>query len=109
MKSQNIALLTQILVLVAVITEQGRYQVHARVNGSCQSIDVDIYLPRSRWRVGEPTPTTIAEARVYWSYSHWNSYDTERHDRIAHTELTWLAAALRAYLQPEQLEQEAAA
>lgn len=109
MKSQNIALLTQILVLVAVITEQGRYQVHVRIDGACQLIDIDIYPPASRWRASQPTPVAIATAAAYWSYDHRDYYPTHDNDQRAHNELTWLAVALRAYLQPEQLEQEAAA
>ena len=102
--SQHIELqLLEIMQLIARIALQGQYQIHARLSGHVDLIQIRIHPVGETWKA-EAFPKPIATADAYYSLSDWQHLTPSQRILRVTSELDWLHAALHAYLAAEHLD-----
>lgn len=105
-------LLIQIMQTVARLQALPAYQVICYSMGHVQEVDVYIYSADAQFGHNKPRPVPIARAAAHWKRDRW-TYETDAEYQVRQEEwrreLTFMRAALMAYLPAEAVEAEAAA
>ena len=103
--SQTIQLLlSQILLVVAKLHADGRYQVFCRTAGHVHHIDIEIHSQSATWDADAPKQKPLAFARAYFMPDNYSWLSEEESTATTQRELEFLRAALCAYL-PAEVEQ----
>ena len=105
-------LLIQIMQTVARLHANPDYMVFCTSFGNCGLFQVDIYPRHADWNAGGNPPKKLAHATASWGQLQWPSGMDEllaRPEERFIRELTFMRAALMAYLPAQAREEELAA
>lgn len=105
-------LLIQIMQTVARLHANPDYMVFCMSFGNCGLVEVDIYAKGTEWNIQGHRPKKLAHASARWGQLQWPTGMDEllaRPEERFIRELTFMRAALMAYLPAEAVEGERAA